>query len=108
MRTATPWGLWPPWCSRLSWAFQGVVDRFDDLAKRAELRCAAADRLVAACRADEFDAVFGESTLELGGCVALVGDDRLAVAAGEQGGFGFEQVDGDVTFVELSGWPRRR
>ena len=57
--------------------FEGVVDRFDDLTEASQLGCAAAAGLVGAGRADEFDAVVGESALELGRGVALVGDDRL-------------------------------
>ena len=82
-------------------AFQGVVDRFDDLAQRAELAGAAAGSFVFAGRADQLDTVVGEEAFELGRDVALVGDECLAGAAGEQGRVVVEHVDGDVALVDL-------
>ena len=82
-------------------AFEGRVDRFDDLAERLEKSGSWSWFLVAARGTDEFDAVFGQSCLELGAGVALVRDDRLAVTAGEQTVIALEEVDGDVAFVDL-------
>ena len=45
-------------------AFEGVVDRFDDLTQRAQLAGAAPRSLVFAGRADQFDAVLGEEAFE--------------------------------------------
>src|SRR6187431_939830 len=56
-------------------AFQGVVDRLDDLTQRAELTGASAGSFVLAGRADQLDAMVGEDAFELGRDVALVGDE---------------------------------
>jgi len=88
--------------------FQGVVDRFDDLSEASELGCAATATLVGACESDEFDAVFGESAFELARGVSLVGDDGLAGTTGEQTGFGLDQIDRDVSFVEFRVRQRER
>jgi hypothetical protein len=45
--------------------------------------------------------VVGEAGLELGGRVALVGDEGLAGPAGQQRRVGVEQVDRDLALVDL-------
>lgn len=82
-------------------AFQGVVDRFDDLAQRRQLVGAATGSFVLAGRANQFDAVVAKDAFELARDVALVSDERLAGAVSEQARVVVEHVDGDVAFVEL-------
>jgi len=43
----------------------------------------------------------GQERLELGTGVALVGQDRLARARGQQFGLDLEEVPGDLAFVDL-------
>ena len=49
--------------------------------------------------AQQSGAVVGEERLELAAGVALVGDEGLAGAAGEEVGLGLEHVAGDFAFV---------
>ena len=69
-------------------AFEGVVDRFDDLAERFEEPGAGSGSFVSERGAQQSGAVAGEEPLELGRGVALVGDEGLAGVAGEKFGFG--------------------
>src|SRR3954453_14580790 len=61
-------------------AFEGVVDRLDDLAERFEEAGAGSGSFVSEGGAQQSGAVAGEEALELGGGVALVGDEGLAGA----------------------------
>src|SRR6266702_4001218 len=82
-------------------ALERVVDRFDELTQRFEEPGAGTWRFVFAGRSQETDAVMVEEPFELGGDVALVRDEGLAGAAGEEFGFALEEIAGDVAFVGL-------
>jgi hypothetical protein len=59
-------------------AFEGVVDRLDELADGLEQRFTRVGRAVAVGRPDQPDAALGEELVELAGDVALVRDDQQA------------------------------
>ena len=64
-------------------AFEGVVDRFDDLAQRFEELRAGPSWLAVAARAQQVQPGLGQGSLEVAAVVVLVADQRLA---GQQGG----------------------
>src|ERR1039458_8116960 len=76
-RVMTPWGV-----SSLSFqvepAFEGTIDRLDQLAEWLQEPRAGAGSLPFPCRTDELCASGGEEALELGADVTLVGHDDLA------------------------------
>jgi hypothetical protein len=63
--------------------FEGVVDRFDELADGLEQVLAGPRRTIAVRRAQQGGAAVGQCLVEFAGGVALVGDDRLAGAVGK-------------------------
>src|SRR5918994_5095994 len=63
--------------------FEGVVDRFDDLAERAEEAVPGPGFFGLERGSDQGGAVVGEECFEFGGAVALVGHDGLAGPVGE-------------------------
>ncbi len=66
-------------------AFEGVVDRFDDLAQRFQEPGSGPVWLALAGRAQQADAAVGQGGLEAGAELVLVADDDLPGAAGRQG-----------------------
>jgi hypothetical protein len=78
MRTVTPATVCPPGRSRSSWPFEGVVDGFDDLQQRFDQGRGGRGRLALAGRAQQGEAVGGESGLEVAAVVVLVADQDPA------------------------------
>ncbi len=89
-------------------AFQGVEHGLDDLAYRFQLPPTTSCFLACFGRAQEFDTVSSEACLELVRGVPLVTNDRLSVATSEQSGVVFEDVEGDVSFIEFRVRQRER
>src|SRR5665213_2030689 len=82
-------------------AFQGLVDRLDELAERLQEPCSGPRSLSSLRRSDESCSPGGQEALELGAGVALVGQDDLARSVGEQILVDLEQVTGHLTLVDL-------
>src|SRR2546426_404058 len=80
-------------------AFEGVVDRLDDLTEWFEQADAGPWWFVLERGTQQPHAMFAKEGLELAAGVSLVGDHGLACSTGEQFGFDFEQVAGDFAFV---------
>jgi len=81
----TPAGVWPPCRSRAGLAFEGVVDRLDDLAQGLEEPGPGPGGLALAGGAQQAEAALGQGGLELAAVVVLVRDDDLPGPAGAQG-----------------------
>ena len=82
-------------------AFEGVVDRLDDLTQRLEEAAAGPGLFVLERRAQQPNAAFVEEGFELAAGVALVGDDGLTGSAREELGFDLEEIARDVAFIGL-------
>jgi hypothetical protein len=65
-------------------SFEGVVDRFDDLAQRLEVLSAGPRGLALSGRAQQPDPFFGDGGLEVEAVVVRVADEDLAGAGGQQ------------------------
>ena len=83
---ATPAMVRPPWRSRSSLAFEGVVDRLDDLPQRFEVAVCRRAGLALAGRAQQLDAGLGEGGFERLAVVVLVADQYLLRVRGNQAG----------------------
>src|SRR5437868_6205323 len=79
-------------------AFQGVVDRFDDLAQRFEEAFAGSGRFAPAGGPEQGDPGLVEFGFERGAVVVLVADQDLPGLSGQAGGAG-EDVGQGVAFV---------
>src|SRR5450759_3643925 len=71
-------------------AFQGLVDRLDELPEGLQEPCSRARGLTLLGRTDEVCSLGGEEAFELGTGVALVGQDDLARSVDEQIPFDLE------------------
>src|SRR5437879_4528842 len=87
---------------------EGVVDGLDDLAERFEQTGTGSRWLGLVGGTQQLHAAVVEEGLELGTGVSLVGDEELPGASLQQLGVGFQQVAGDVTFVDLGVHQRER
>src|ERR1019366_1315927 len=76
-------------------AFQGLVDRFDELTERLQEPCSGTGSLALLGRSDELDPLGGEEPLELGTGVALVGPADLARSGRQQTSFDLEEFAGN-------------
>jgi hypothetical protein len=84
-------------------AFEGVVDRFDDLAQRFEDLRAGPSWLAVAARAQQVQPGLGQGSLEVAAVVVLVADQRLA---GQQGGQLGVADDGQQYLPLVGPWRR--
>jgi len=82
-------------------AFEGVVDRLDELADRLEQVLAGAGAAVAVGRAQQLHAAVGEEGVEFGGDVALVGDDDQPGPTGGQGRVLLQDRHQDLPVVQF-------
>ena len=86
-------------------AFEGVVDRFDDLAQWFEEAGAGSVGFALAGRAQQLDAELGQGGFELAAVVVLVRDQRLPDPSGQVRIAG-EDVEQGVAFVGLGAGER--
>src|SRR5664280_1068290 len=82
-------------------AFQGFVDRLDELPEGLQEPRTGSRSLAFLGRSDESCALAGKEALELGAGVALVGQDDLARPMAEQIGVDLEEVPGHLPLVDL-------
>src|SRR3954470_23177885 len=82
-------------------AFEGVVDRLDQLPDRRQQSLAGTGRAVAQRGAQQVRAAGVQIVVQLGGDVALVGQQQQAGAFGEQVGIGVQDAHQHLAFVEF-------
>lgn len=80
MRAMTPGLVRPPWRFEIKLGFEGVVDRFDDLAEGAEVPLCGSGLFCFGGWSDEGDTGLVEGLLEAFASVSFVGDDGLTWA----------------------------
>jgi hypothetical protein len=81
--------------------FEGVVDRFDDLAQRLEELGAGPLGLALAGRAQQAGSFGGEGGLEVAAVVVLIADQDLTGQQGDQAGIGGQDGQQYLAFVGL-------
>jgi len=82
-------------------AFQGLIDRLDQLTEWLQESCPGSRGLALLRRTDELRTPGGQESLELGTGIALVGQDDLTRSIGEQILVDLEQVSGHFSLVDL-------
>jgi hypothetical protein len=82
-------------------AFQGLVDRLDELTERLQELGPRPGSLALLGRSNESSALGGQEVLELGTGVSLVGQDDLTPTIGELIRIDLEEVTGDLPFIDL-------
>src|SRR6266542_3350010 len=87
-------------------AFEGVVDRLDDLPQRAEQVRAGPVGFALASRAQQPHALLGQRGFERAAEVVLVGDEGLVGPGGQQGRVGGKDAQQDLPFVGLGAGKR--